>query len=169
MEEEKVLLNATLCFLVKNDKVLLGFKTQKIGKDCWNGYGGGINEEETPRQAALRELKEEASIIVSSESLEKMAIVGFHNTKSDGSNFICRVHVYLASQWKGEPQATEEMINPTWFDIKHLPDKIMPADKYWLPVVLNGKKIIVTAKLGPFQKTLLGEVELHHVDSFPDD
>ncbi len=169
MEEEKVLLNATLCFLVKNDKVLLGFKTQKIGKDCWNGYGGGINEKETPRQAALRELKEEAGIVALPELLEKMAIVDFHNTKSDGSNFTCRVHVYLVSQWTGEPQTTEEMVNPTWFDIKRLPDEMMPADKQWLPVVLSGKKIRAKVKLGPFQKTILGEVELHQVDFFPDD
>jgi len=169
MEEEKVLLNATLCFLVKNGKVLFGFKTQKIGKDCWNGYGGGINDGEVPKLAALRELKEEADIVALPESLEKMAIVDFHNTKSDGGNFVCRVHVYLVSQWTGEPRETDEMINPTWFNIDHLPDKMMPADKQWLPVVLGGEKITATVKLGPFQKTLLGDVELHQVDSLPDD
>lgn len=169
MEEEKTLLNATLCFLVKSGKVLLGFKTEKIGKDCWNGYGGGINDGETPKQAALRELEEESGVIVLPEFLEKTAIIDFHNTKSDGSVFICRVHVYLASKWTGEPQATNEMTNPMWFDVSQLPDKMMPADKEWLPIVLSGKKIMATAKLGPFQKTLLGKVELQRVDSFPDD
>ncbi len=164
------LLNATLCFLVRGDKVLLGFKARKIGKDYWNGYGGGIEDRETPRQATLRELKEETGIVALPKSLKKTAIVDFHNTKSDGSDFTCRVHVYLASQWTGEPQATKEMTNPTWFDTEHLPlDKMMPADREWLPVVLSGKKIIATARLGPFQKSLLGEVELHQVDSFPDD
>ncbi len=170
MEEEKTLLNATLCFPIQDKKVLLGFKTEKIGKDCWNGYGGGIDEGETPKQSALRELKEETGIIALPEFLEKSAIVDFHNTKSDGSSFICRVHVYLVFQWTGNPRVTDEMINPTWFDIEHLPlDKMMPADREWLPVVLSGKKIIATAKLGPFQKTLLEEVELQQVDSFPDD
>ncbi|MDP3004255.1 MAG: 8-oxo-dGTP diphosphatase [Candidatus Azambacteria bacterium] len=170
MEEEKMLLNATLCFLVKDNKVLLGFKTEKIGKDCWNGYGGGINDGETPKQAALRELKEEADIVTLPESLEKAAVVDFHNTKSDGSTFVCRVHVYLVSQWTGNPRVSDEMINPTWFSIERLPlDKMMPADRDWLPVVLSGKKIIATTKLGPFQKTLLGPVKLQQVDSFPDD
>jgi len=34
MRKEKVLLNATLCFPVKEDKILLGLKMKKIG----NGY-----------------------------------------------------------------------------------------------------------------------------------
>ena len=170
MEEEKTLLNATLCFLIRDNKVLLGFKTEKIGKDCWNGYGGGIEEGETPKLAALRELKEETDMVALPDSLEKVAIVDFHNTKSDGSTFVCRVHVYLVSQWTGDPRVSEEMINSTWFDIGRLPlDKMMPADREWLPVVLSGKKIIATAKLGPFQKTLLEEVKLQQVDSFPDD
>ena len=114
-------------------------------------------------------MKEEADIVTSPEFLEKSAVVDFHNTKSGGSNFVCRVHVYLVSQWTGRPRKTKEMINPTWFDIGRLPlDKMMPADREWLPVVLSGKKIIATARLGPFQKILLGEVELQQVDSFPD-
>ena len=169
MEEEKTLLNATLCLLVKDNKVLLGFKTKKIGKNCWNGYGGGIEEGETPRQAALRELKEEAGVIVLPEYLEKVAVIDFHNNKSDGSFFICQMHVYLVSQWMGEPQESDEMITPTWFDARQLPaDKMLLADKEWLPVVLSGKKIRATAKYGPFQKTLLGEVEIQQVASFSD-
>jgi len=43
---EKVLLDAVVCYLVREDEILLAFKTVKIGKDCWNGYGGGIEEGE---------------------------------------------------------------------------------------------------------------------------
>lgn len=167
MEEEKVLLNATLCFLVKNGKILLAFKTQKIGKDCWNGYGGGINDGENPKLAAVRELKEESGVIALPEFFEKSAVVDFHNTKTDGKTFVCRVHVYLVSEWIGDPRTTDEMVNPTWFDMENLPlDKMMPADREWLPIVLSGKKIIATAKLGPFQKTLLEKIKLQQVDSF---
>lgn len=168
MEEEKTLLNATLCYLVKRDEVLLSLKTQKIGKDCLNGYGGGIEKQDkTPEEAASRELREEAKIIASPDSLEKVAVIDFHNTKSDGSVFTCRVHVYLVSQWTGEPQAGEEMASPTWFKKDRLPlDRMLPADGEWLPLVLSGKKIVASAKYGPFQKKLLGKVEISQVDSF---
>lgn len=169
MEEEKILLSATLCLLVKDNKVLFGFKTKKIGKDCWNGYGGGIEEGETPKQAALRELKEEAGVISSPEHLEKVAVIDFYNNRSDGSFFVCQMHVYLVSQWTGEPRESDEMATPTWFDVRQLPtDKMLLADKEWLPVVLSGKKIRAAAEYGPFQKTLLGKVVIQQVPSFSD-
>lgn len=167
MQEEKILLNATLCYPIRDGKILLGMKAKKIGQGSWNGYGGGIDGEETPEQSASRELAEEVKIKASEDSLEKVAIVDFHNTNSDGTAFTCRVHVYFVSQWEGEPQETEEMLKPTWFDKDALPlDKMMLADRYWLPLVLAGKKIVAEAHYGPFQKTLLGEVKLRCVDSF---
>lgn len=172
MENEKVLYNATACFLVKKKQILLGLKTKNIGKNCWNGYGGGIEEKDKSiKGAAIRELKEETEeVITLPEYLEKIAIVDFHNTKSDGKTFVCRVHFYLVRQWEGNAKETDEMIKPTWFDIDNIPyDQMMPADKHWLPVALSGKKIIVKAKLGPFQKKLLEDVEIKYVDCFHDD
>ena len=176
MEEEKVLYNATACFLIKENKILLGLKTQKIGKNCWNGYGGGIEKGESAIKAAVRELKEETSknkndgIIALPENLEKIAIVDFHNTKSDGETFVCRVHFYLVRKWEGEAQETKEMIKPTWFEIDNLPfNQMMPADKIWLPVALSGKSIVAKAYYGPFQKELIGDVGINYVESFPED
>jgi len=168
--EEKVLFNATVCFLVKEDKILLGLKTKKIGKGSWNGYGGGIEDDESPEDAAVRELREEtAGVVATPDDLEKIAIVDFHNTKTDGSVFVCKVHFYLVKNWEGEIKETEEMVNPTWFDKNNLPlDKMMPADKEWLPIALSGQKIIATAYLSPFQQESLKGVEMQYVDSFHD-
>ena len=169
MRKEKVLLNATLCFPVKEDKILLGLKMQKIGQGCWNGYGGGIDDEETPEQSMIRELEEEAKVKAFPNALVKVAIIDFRNTKTDGNVFVCRVHVFLLHQWEGDFQSTDEMANPTWFEKKELPlDDMMPADREWLPIVLDGKKIIGEAEYGPFQKILLKKVELQYVDSFSD-
>ncbi|MFA4998725.1 MAG: NUDIX domain-containing protein [Candidatus Paceibacterota bacterium] len=170
MEEEKILLEAVLCFLVRGEKIRLAQKTQKIGEGYLNGYGGGIEEGEKPREAVVREIWEEAWIKVNPKHLKKVAIIYFHNTRSDGSTFVCRVHVYIVRKWQGKPKETETMVKPTMFNINNLPfEKMMPADRIWLPIVLKGRKIIVVAKYGPFQKKLFGGVEIHEVSSLPDD
>lgn len=167
MKEEKVLLNASLGFLLRDGKILLAKKAKKIGAGRWNGYGGGIDGDETPEDSMIRELKEEAGVDVYKNSLEKVAIIDFHNTKSDGEIFVCRVHIFFISDWIGEPKETSEMLNPTWFDISNLPlEEMMPDDKDWLPQVLAGKKITARAYVGPFQKTSLAEMEIKYVKSF---
>ncbi|MFC1756352.1 8-oxo-dGTP diphosphatase [Patescibacteria group bacterium] len=169
MQKEKILKNATICFLVRKDEVLLAVKADKIGKGCRNGYGGGIKAGESPETAAIRELEEEAEITVSRNGLKRVAIVDFHNTTEKGVNFVCKCHIYLVRKWEGTPEETAEMLDPQWFKVDNLPlDKMMPADPYWIPVILEGKKIIAKAKYGPHQKELIGEVEIREVDSLPE-
>ena len=166
MEQEKVLINATVVFLVRSEEVLLAMKTEKIGKGCWNGYGGGVEEGETSEEATVRELYEEATVVVKSEDLEKVAIIDFHNTKSDGCKFVCKVHFYISRKWIGEPKESRTMITPTWFDIDNLPfEKMMPSEKYWLKRILTGEKLRVSVKLGPFQKELLGDVQITSLEA----
>src|SRR3989344_1856668 len=93
--KEKVLAHATVCFLIKENKILLAIKGRHIGEGCWNGYGGGIDPGEEPKE-------ETNGVIALPEGLEKIAEIDFHNTKSDGRNFVCKVHFYLVSKWRGE-------------------------------------------------------------------
>ena len=96
-----------------------------------------------------------------------MAVANFHNQKSDRSLFACTVHVYTSKKWFGEVLSTEEMRNPNWYSIKTLDkENLMLADQHWLPAALSGKKIIVNAWYGPYQKTLLRKVEFVEVSTF---
>lgn len=166
---EKVLLKAVLCFLVRDSQVLLAYKAKNIGVGYRNGYGGGIEDGETPEEAVVREVFEESRVHVQKNSLEKVAIMNFCNMKIDGSQFICEVHVYLARKWDGEPVSTMEMFSPEWFGFDSLPFyEMMPADKSWLPAVLAGKKIKGTAKYSSCQKELLGEVVCSEVCDLSD-
>lgn len=167
MSEEKTLLYNTLVFPIRAKRILMALKTRKIGAGYWNGYGGGIEEGENLRSAACRELREESGLNVNPKDLRKVALIDFHNTKTDGTEFVCRVHVYFVDIWSGEAKDSEEMLWPTWFDLREPPlHKMMPADREWLPPLLAGKKIVVTVRYGPFQKELLGPVEIQEVSSF---
>jgi 8-oxo-dGTP diphosphatase len=160
--EEKTLFEATVVFPVRGGKVLLARKLRKIGAGCWNGYGGGVEAGDASIEAtALREFTEESGLACSAADLSKVAVCYFSNTKSDGTKFVAKVHVYLLSSWTGTPEATEEMGEPTFFPINALPlDEMMPADAAWLPRAILGETMIVRASYGPFQKELLASVEI---------
>jgi len=62
------------------------------------------------------------------------------------------------------------MVDLISFDINNLPlDQMMPADREFFPLILNGKKIIAHATYGPYQKELIGEVVIQEVEELPED
>ena len=166
-EKEKILNEATVCYLCKQGEIHLAMKTRKIGKGFWNGYGGGIEPGETIEECVLRELKDESGVIAKEEDIEKIAIVHCHNTTSTGEKFTCTVHFYLVYHWEGEPQETEEMVTPTWFPMNELPFyAMMPTDGDWLQDALNGENVEADVYLGPFQKTKTAPTTIKYVTSF---
>lgn len=128
---------STLCFCIHDDSVLLAMKKRGFGAGKWNGYGGKVAENESPRTATARELKEESGLSVIERALEQVALVRFY---FDGSQlFEC--HVFLARDWKGEPSESEEM-KPRWFPVLQLPfTEMWVADSKWVPLILTGKKL----------------------------
>lgn len=167
MPVEKTLRDATVVFLRKNGKICLAEKTRHIGEGCLNGYGGEVELGQNIRECASMELFQEAAVIVHEHNLKKVAILIIRNHKSDGHVFVTRVHIFFADRFHGEPRESEEMKNPQWFDETNMPyDRMMPADKYWLELVLEGKKIIAWFSLSPFQKELLKQVWIRPVTEF---
>jgi len=113
-------------------------KKRGFGVGKYNGIGGKIEKDETPEDAMIRETQEE--ILVTPTNYEQVGIIEFDEYyKAKKENVV--FYLYMVYDWKGEPQETEEM-NPSWFNINEIPyDKMFPDDKYWLPLVLEGKKI----------------------------
>jgi 8-oxo-dGTP pyrophosphatase MutT (NUDIX family) len=128
---------STLCFCIKDDQVLLAMKKRGFGERKWNGYGGKVQESETPKAAAVRELAEESELIADEKDLEEAGIVRFY---FDG-NPVFECYVYLLHVWQNEPVETEEM-RPQWYDISSLPfEEMWAADGKWIPLILAGEKI----------------------------
>ena len=167
-KEEKTIIEATVVFPRRSDGALLfAKKTMKIGEGCWNGYGGGKEGAETIEETAVRELEEESGLVARVEDLEKIAVLRVYNHKSDGRVVFTLVHFYVAKNCLGEVRETPEMITPTWFQPEDIPlNELMPADRYWLPQALDGKKLVVTVHYGPYQQELLEPVEIEVVEDF---
>lgn len=127
----------TLCMIHQHPRVLLGMKKRGFGVGRWNGFGGKVAEGETIEQAAIREMQEEAGIVVHEHDLEKVGLLDF--TFTDNPEAI-EVHVFRIDDFSGEPTESEEM-KPEWFYIDEIPFSDMwPDDIYWYPLFLKRKK-----------------------------
>lgn len=125
----------TLCIIYNNNKILLGMKKRGLGVGRWNGFGGHVEEGESIEDAAKREVFEEAGLNI--KNLEKMGIIIFEFR--DGHKNL-EVHVFRSKDFEGQIIESEEM-KPEWFDIDEMPlNDMWPADTYWLPILLRGKK-----------------------------
>ncbi len=128
---------ATLAFLKDGMHIWLGMKKVRFGAGKYNGFGGRIEQGETPEQAALRELSEETNG-VKALAWHKVAENTHIFPSKPEWNF--HVHVFLVTKWEGTPTETEEM-KPEQFAIKDIPySKMWHDDIHWLPHVLEGKK-----------------------------
>lgn len=125
----------TLCLVFQYPNVLLGMKKRGFGMGKWNGFGGKVNEDESIREAAIREIKEEAGIEV--KDLIKMGIIDF---EFKGNTEIAVVHIFKSENFVGNPTESEEM-RPQWFEVGEIPfDQMWADNKYWFPMFFEGKK-----------------------------
>ena len=126
----------TLCFVVKEDKILLGMKKRGFGAGRWNGFGGKVEV---------------------GESIEEVGIHEFEFASDRGA--ILEVNVFRVSEWQGEPRETEEM-RPQWFTTDAIPyDEMWPDDIHWIPVFLTGKKFRTKFLFGEGDSVLENHVE----------
>lgn len=154
--------DTTLCFLVetfdnKISSVLLAMKKRGFGVNWYNGVGGKTNEGESIESAAVREVFEEISVSVNPLDLKKVALIKFEFADNPEWNQI--MHVYFVEEWEGEPRESEEM-KPEWFNSESIPySQMWPDDKFWLPQVMQGKKVEAYFKLDKNNNILAQEVK----------
>ena len=122
--------------------VLLGLKKTGFGAGRWVGLGGHVEEGEKPVEAAVREVEEEAGLLVSADTLAHMASLTFVFPARPGWDQTA--DVYSTAVWQGEPAESEE-IAPRWFRQDQLPlDAMWDDARYWLPRVLGGQQVRLT-------------------------
>lgn len=148
--------DSTLLYLVDGNKILLGLKKRGFAEGRWNGYGGKVKEGESIEDSLIREVKEEMDVVVTKQALKKAAVLDFFFTNAPkGKQWDQTVHVFVAEEWKGTPIETEEM-KPKWFDFDKVPiNKMWADDPYWLPHVIEGKKVRGSFTFGEDNSSIL--------------
>ena len=128
----------TLVVIHQAPKVLLAMKKQRFGAGHYNGFGGGLESDESLKECVVREAFEEGGIKILDPEYVGKILFKFLDTKEQDHE----VHFYRATKFLGKPKETEEM-RPVWFEQNNLPyNEMWLDDKYWMPLFLQGKKFI---------------------------
>ena len=150
--------NLTLCFLIDKNNICLAMKKRGFGANRWNGVGGKVGDKvegESIEEGLLREVKEEIGVDL--KEYDKVAEITFIFIDNPDTELL--VHTYLSYKWDGEPTESEEM-RPKWFKVDSIPyDDMWSDDRYWLPTVLDGKKIKARFKFDENEEPIDKEIE----------
>ena len=99
------MLNTTLCYIERGDEYLMLHRVKKkndINKDKWIGLGGKFEENESPEDCLLREVREESGLTLT--SWRYRGIVTFINTKCESEY----MHLFTADGFEGEMKTCDE-------------------------------------------------------------
>lgn len=141
----------TVVFILKEDHlkkmVYLYLKMKKIGSGKRNGCGGKFDPliDRDIFDTAIRELKEESSVLCTRENLIPCAVIDFFHFGNSTEIPDHKVAFFTTSLYKGEPQQVEpdKMQDPQLYDCSNLPfEDMLPADKEFVPKILAGEIFI---------------------------
>ncbi|MEI4832370.1 8-oxo-dGTP diphosphatase [Bacillus sp. FJAT-53711] len=76
--------NQTLCFIRKDDEILMLNREKAPLQGLWNGVGGKMEENETPMACILREIEEETGLQLTNQ---EVTYKGTLSWKTDNANF----------------------------------------------------------------------------------
>ena len=125
---------ANLCFVIRDERILLIRKKRGLGAGKINGPGGRLEKGETALDSAIRETQEE--IGVTPHGLELGGELFFQFL----DDYKLHVSVFTARGCKGDLIETDEAI-PQWTDLDKIPYHDMwQDDLYWLPLLVQHRK-----------------------------
>lgn len=90
----------------------------------WTLPGGGVEKDETPEQAAMREVEEETGLKIKSLAGEIGTYTGSMGKRD-------KVRVFYTGDFEGNLSLMPsfEIMGKSWFDIDNLPEEISPANR----------------------------------------
>ena len=153
---------ATLIYVTYGSKVLMLHR--KAGKDAgarkWNGLGGKLEADESPRAAARRELREEARLDLPKDTFRCVGLLQFPNFKAhkneDWNCYVFRAECSAddVAAIEASPQSDEGEL--AWIEQRDvLKLALWPGDRFFLPAVFSADGAAESGgHLRPFMATL---------------
>ncbi len=123
-------------FVVKNNKLLLGKRRNIFGSGTWGLPGGHLENRESMKAAAARELEEETGL-----KANEFEFTNVVNDRKQGRNHLHYLQIgFIAKEVEGDPMVKEPKRCEVWdwFPINNLPQEIFPAHKSQIQLFIKG-------------------------------
>ena len=128
---KKPIRKAVRCYLIKdNEVVVTKYKKGNKKEGYYDIPGGKIEEGESPKQTAIREMKEETGI-----EIQNLKYKGIMTIEYPDRLFI--FDTFITKEYEGEPQEFEENTSE-WIDI----DELLKKEKILSNIILLDKFLI---------------------------
>ena len=128
---DKPIRKAVRCYLIKdNEVVVTKYKKGNKKEGYYDIPGGKIEEGESPKQTAIREMKEETGI-----NIQNLKYKGIMTIEYPDRMFI--FDTFISKEYEGEPQEFEENTSE-WIDI----DELLKKEKILSNIILLDKFLI---------------------------
>lgn len=137
-KERHKIIPSSYLVLIKDNKILLGRRVNTGYED--GNYGlpaGHVEEGETFTRGAIRESKEEIGITLNPKDLKVVHIMHRDSGLVENNE---RIDVFFtADNFEGEAKnmEPEKCDDLSWFDMRHLPDNIIPYIKEAIGQIKN--------------------------------
>jgi 8-oxo-dGTP diphosphatase len=92
----------TLCFLTREDEILMLHRKNRPNQGLWNGVGGRLEPGETPRACILREVREETGYLLEEVNFAGLLTWDGFETPPGG------LYLFTAAAPPGEPLESAE-------------------------------------------------------------
>jgi len=144
---------ATLCHIIKNNRLLLQKKSKGLfGEGKWNGVGGKLEMSESLEACVTREVFEETGLKVL--DLRFHGVLNFYFGDRNELDWV--VYVFSTKVFEGKPKAGGEG-DLQWFAFEAIPyNEMWQDDKHWLPLLLADKSFRGNFYFNEEGKELLG-------------
>ncbi len=127
----------TLCYIFKEDKVLLLYRNKKendANEGKWIGVGGKLEEGETPEECMKREVFEETGLSVTKYHFH--GVIRFVSEMWDEEE----MNLYSVTKYSGEIISSCDEGRLEWIDVDKVFELPMwEGDKYFLKPLLEGR------------------------------
>ena len=119
--------------------------------NLWNLPGGGVEKNESPWDAVVREVKEECGVDI---SIIRLSGIYFRANKDEYAfAFECRIE-------KGTPGLSDEASAVKFFSLENIPANTSPNQKLRIEDAFHSSELVMKTQPGPSSRELIAQGKL---------